>query len=366
MGDARSTDRSTYRLFSEGKIGNLTLKNRLVRSATADVIFIREVNDRVVEIYRDLAMGGVGMIITGNLPPGSPPEIINDVPRHAPLWFDGLERIPEAVHEHGDGCKVFAQIGAEMMKLIGSDYPGRTGKRVMTTAEIPAIIEIFVVLIERLKNAGFDGVQFHGAHGYFFNSLLSPFANNRDDDYGGSVGNRVRMIKEIIEAARSRVGDFPMIIKAGCEDFIEGGYTGDTFSELADALVEIGLDAIETSRGMNPNGFDYSSEWDGLPFEPHARKLDLPIPVILVDSIRDVDKAETLINEGVADFVSMCRPFIIEPDLPNRWREGRGSSKSECIDCDLCSLANYIKYKIITECIFDKHPDLYQELSEKQ
>lgn len=351
--------RRDYRIFSQGHIASMTLKNRLVRSATGDVIQTRKVTDRVITIYTELAKGGVGLIITGELPIGERPELRDGKPYYNPLWFDGVEKIAEVVHEYGDGCRIVAQVGAETMGLIGSDYPGRSkSKRVVDTDEFPAIIDSFIWLICRLQEAGFDGVQLHGAHDYFLCSLLSPYANRRTDAYGGSLGNRVRIIGEIVAGARQEVGDFPILIKAPCEDFVDGGSDAGSFPDLADALVRCGLDAIEISAGVNP---DRKSIPPGsLPFEPHARNLDLGVPLILVEGIRDAEQAEKVLLDGTADFVSMCRPFISEPDLPLRWLEGRGGSRSDCIDCDCCQFT-YYDYGILNECIFKHHKDLYRK-----
>jgi 2,4-dienoyl-CoA reductase-like NADH-dependent reductase (Old Yellow Enzyme family) len=286
-------------------------------------------------------------------------------PHYSPLWFDGVERIAEVVHECGDGCRIVAQIGAETMGLIGSDYPGRSeNKRAVATDEFPAIIDSFIRLICRLKEAGFDGVQFHGAHGYFLCSLLSPYANRRTDDYGGSLENRVRIIREIVTGARQTVGDFPMLIKAPCDDFVEEGSDAGSFPELAKALVRCGLDAIEISEGVNPGkiSYPYSVPSGSLPFEPHARNLDLGVPLVLVCGVRDAEQAEGILLDGTADFVSMCRPFISEPDLPRRWLEGRGSSRSDCIDCNCCRPSNYWNYGILNECVYKDHRDLYRKM----
>ena len=341
----------------------MTLKNRLVRSATGDVIITRKVTDRVITIYKELAKGGVGLIITGELPIGESPELRDGVPHYTPRWFDGVEKIAQVVHEYGDGCRIIAQVGAEAMGLIGSDYPGRSeSKRVVSTDEFPTIIENFIWLICRLKEAGFDGVQLHGAHGYFLCSLLSPYANQRTDDYGGSLENRVRIIREIVMGARKTVGDFPILIKAPCDDFVEGGSDADKFPELADALVQCGLDAIEISIGVDPGNISGRKKVPSgsLLLEPHARKLDLGVPLILVTGIRDVKVAEKVLVDGTANFVSMCRPFISEPDLPLRWLEGLGRTGTDCIDCNCCQISNYQDYGILNECIYKHHRELYR------
>ncbi|MFC2026333.1 hypothetical protein ACFLUC_03975 [Chloroflexota bacterium] len=249
--------------------------------------------------------------------------------------------------------------------MIGSDYPGLAeGKRVVDTDEFPAIIDSFIWLICRLKDAGFDGVQLHGAHGYFLCSLLSPYANRRTDDYGGSLENRVRIIREIVTGARQKVGDFPILIKAPCDDFVEGGLDADTFPDLAQALVQCGLDAIEISVGVDPGNISDRKRVPpgNLLLEPHARNLDLEVPLILVTGIRDVKKAENVLLDGTTDFVSMCRPFISEPDLPLRWLEGLGRSQSDCIDCNCCRISNYQDYGILNECVYKHHRDLYRKM----
>lgn len=357
--------REKYKLFSQGRIAGMTTKNRLVRSATADAILTRKVIDRVITIYRELAEGGVGLIITGELPIGEKPELRDGSPDYSPLWFEGVERIADVVHECGNDCRIVAQIGAETMGLIGSDYPGRSEtKRVVATDEFPAIVDGFIQLISRLKGAGFDGVQLHGAHGYFLCSLLSPYANRRTDDYGGSLENRIRIIKEIVAGARQTVGDFPMLIKAPCDDFAEGGSDASSFPELAQALVQCGLDAIEISAGVYSNKVSYpdGAQSASLPFEPHARNLDLEVPLILVCGIRDAEQAEGVLLDGTADFVSMCRPFISEPDLPRRWLEDRRSSRSDCIDCRCCRTSNYGNYGILNECVYKHHRELYRKM----
>jgi 2,4-dienoyl-CoA reductase-like NADH-dependent reductase (Old Yellow Enzyme family) len=124
------------------------------------------------------------------------------------------------------------------------------------------------------------------------------------------------------------------------------------------------LDAIEISGGVNPGKVnDLKSDPPmSLPFEPHAQNVDLDVPLILVHWVRDAEQAERILLDGTADFVSMCRPFISEPDLPLRWLKGLGRSESDCIDCDCCQPWNYFDYEILNECIYKHHRDLYQKM----
>ena len=249
-------ERKSYRVFSEGRIGSLTLKNRLIRSATANLAYIGEVTDDLLALYQRLAEGGIGMIITGEFPVGQKPET-DDSGRYLyrSRWYQGVEKIAKMVHRSAPDCKIVAQVGGEMMGVISSSFPTRfpTNKRPVSRDEIPQIEECFVVNIARLRDAGFDGVQLHGAHGtYFLSSFLSPYMNRRTDKYGGSVENRARIVREIVTRAREGVGDFPILIKANGTDHIPEGTDMETFPAMAAelALSHGSGTAIKINTGM--------------------------------------------------------------------------------------------------------------------
>jgi 2,4-dienoyl-CoA reductase-like NADH-dependent reductase (Old Yellow Enzyme family) len=184
--------------------------------------------------------------------------------------------------------------------------------------------------------------------------FLSPHTNRRQDEYGGSVANRVRVVREIVSQARERVGDLPILIKANSTDYLEGGVDLDTFPDLARELQDAGIDGIEVSGGMweclaRPEeelGFRrvpapeshtriHKPEQQSYYLE-YAEALDLSIPVILVGGNRDVEHLEEILQRGRVDLISLCRPLISEPDLPQRWLEGRGKSGTDCISCNSC------------------------------
>jgi 2,4-dienoyl-CoA reductase-like NADH-dependent reductase (Old Yellow Enzyme family) len=186
-----------------------------------------------------------------------------------------------------------------------------------------------------MKLIGFDGVQLHAA--FLHNCLsyfLSPYYNHRADNYGDTVTNRARIVKEIISKARERVGDFPIIIKINGTDNIEGGMDINQFPEMAKGIEESGVDAIEIS------GMPYAPRGQKATKQPYfleyAKRTDVDCPVILIGGNRDVEKMEQILVGESVDYISLCRPLICEPDLPNRWLDGDGSAKAECKSCNSC------------------------------
>jgi 2,4-dienoyl-CoA reductase-like NADH-dependent reductase (Old Yellow Enzyme family) len=226
--------------------------------------------------------------------------------------------------------------------------------------EISDIIDCFVEAIVDMKKNGFDGVQLHAAHGGLLSSFLSPYTNRRNDVYGGSTSNSVRIILEIVSKAKKFVGNFPILIKMNCTDYIVGGVNIDTFPDLAREIEQTGVDAIEVSGGMWGCLFRSEKELGFRPvpapeshtyikkpeqqsyFLKYAEKLDLGIPIILVGGNRDIEQLEEIVSQGKVEFIALSRPLIREPDLPNRWLEGQGGRATECISCNSCIFAMHI------------------------
>ncbi|MCG3226251.1 MAG: NADH:flavin oxidoreductase, partial [Candidatus Heimdallarchaeota archaeon] len=343
--------RDNYAIFSEGKIGKLKLLNRLVRSSTWDpsILSIRQMTDEVLNLYRNLALGGVGLIITGGYP------VFRERSSRDPLgeWLlpfsdlrvKDLERMIQVVRDANSKCKIIAQLENGTINAKPSDVSSPFSKRklrILNQKEISDIIDSFVEAIIEMKELGFDGIQLHAAHGGLLSRFLSSYSNQRDDIYGGSASKRVRIIKEIVSKARETVGDFPILIKMNCTDFVEGGTDIDTFPILAKEIEKANVDAIEVSGGMWDCLFRSEEELGFRPVpapESHTRirdpekqsyflkfaeKLDLSIPIILVGGNRHIERLESIFKQGKVDFISLSRPLICEPDLPNRWLEGRG------------------------------------------
>lgn len=325
---------------------------------------------RILTLYRNLSRGGVGAIITGHMAVGRKGKahdrqtcIYHD--RHIPE----IARIAAAVHSTGSECKVIAQLSYAGRQVfhdnktadcVGpSDVPStvlRKKARALSVSDIRQIIDCFSDAIVRVERAGFDGVQLHGAHGYLLSSFLSPYTNRRRDQYGGSVDKRVSILREIIGTVRERVDDFPILIKLNCSDHVAGGMDAESFPEVAKAVEALGVDAIEVSGGMWDCLSRTEEELGFFPlpvpeartrisnlekqsyYAAEAERLDLKIPVVVVGGHRNVESMEEIINRGGIDFLSMSRPFICEPDLPDRWREGRGSERADCVSCNSCLL----------------------------
>lgn len=359
-------DRSGYKIFSPGAIAGLTLSNRLVRSGTWDpsIHNSRQMSEAVLELYRQVALGGVGLIISGGFPvyrerfpeedPGLPPCLYADV------RINGLKRLSETVHQARPDCKIVAQLEPGYMESGPSPVVtafSKTPVRPMTAAEIETLVGCFVTAIVDMQTAGFDGVQLHAAHGGLLSRFFSPLYNRREDAYGGTVEKRVHILRQIVAQARQQVGDFPILIKINGTDDMECGVDIHNFPALVDAVVRAGVDAVEISGSTWDCLFRPEEELGFRPVpapESHTRiqnpekqsyylsyaeQVRLPVPVILVGGNRDIERMEAILQAGRVDFMALCRPLIREPGLPARWEAGLGSKMPECTSCNSCIYA---------------------------
>ena len=347
-------------LFEKCRLGSLELENRFVRSATWEGMApdIGEVTVKLVEMYRVLAKGGVGLIITGSAfvdPRG------RCLPGHLGIDNDGLmpglRTVADAVHEEG-GTVVVQITHGGTQTLVDTGMPPEAPSAVqdrlsgnvpveMTRDDIQRVVNAFADAAQRTKACGFDGVQFLAAHGYLLSEFLSPYTNVRTDEYGGPIENRARIVLEVYDAIRERVGtEYPVLVKINVSDFDDGGLEADDSLWVCERLAERGIDAIEFSGGVNASGemgpirADIDSPEKEAYFKEYAQRFTprLTCPVILVGGIRSLDVAEKLLREGTAQFISMCRPFISEPDLINRWASG-DTEPARCTSCSQCVFA---------------------------
>ena len=371
-------------LFEPSSIGRMALKNRIVRSAFLENMAAPDglPTDDTLRLYERLARGGVGLSITGmayvnRVGRGYPLQHGAHVDAMIPAW----RRITDSVHALGG--KIAMQIvhcGRQtnqkalngVQAIAPSAAPNLyylTRSRAMTGDEIKHTIKDFGDAAARVKEAGFDAMQVHGAHGYLVSSFLSPLTNRRRDEWGGDAERRFRFPAEVYNAVRRAVGpDFPVLYKMNANDFIWNGLAPAESFPAAQHLAELGVDALElsggifetmlhTCRGSMPldlMALDRSPivrqclltvfrlQKMFIPFKeayflPYASQLKptLKIPLILVGGIRTPETAERILKTGAADFVSMARPLVREPDLPNKWLAGRRTA-AQCLSCNRC------------------------------
>jgi 2,4-dienoyl-CoA reductase-like NADH-dependent reductase (Old Yellow Enzyme family) len=238
------------------------------------------------------------------------------------------------VHEHES--KIVVQLG------FGGAYLSKSRIRRMSTQDFQGLAEAYGQAAVRARKAEFDGVQIFAAHGFFLSQLLCPRYNDRTDDYGGNIANRARGILEVLDAIRNAAGrDYPVLVKLNCRDFVENGLTLEDSVQVASMLEKAGIDAIELSGGLlnNPNIMRSNIDSDDSKayFQSEARvfREKIHVPLILVGGIRSYETAKQLVDEGLAEYISMSRPFIREPELIKRWRAG-DRREAACISCDNC------------------------------
>jgi 2,4-dienoyl-CoA reductase-like NADH-dependent reductase (Old Yellow Enzyme family)/thioredoxin reductase len=362
------------KLFEPGKIGKLEIKNRIIAAplgmgfnfGTKPEGFV---TDRLIAYNEARAKGGAGMIQLNTSAVDRPyassllfgPGVLglrtND---HIP----GAQRMTKAIHAHGTKISFsLGFIGAIMARMIARkppppEYPefyrviSASGSRdqftgqlthTMEIEEIEAITEAFGQAAARGREANFDAVWIHGAHGYLIHQFLSPRTNHRTDQYGGNPENRARFAAGLIQRVRKAVGpDFPIYIRMNGDDHLEGGITVEESKEYAKMFVAAGVDALDISCGpfethqwQFPNM--YMPYGTLLPLAAAIKKV-VDVPVIAVGKL-DVFTGNKAIAEGACDFAMFGRPLMADPDMPNKARDGRFEEIRNCIFCGFCQAA---------------------------
>lgn len=391
------------KVFERSAIGTIELKNRILRSATHEGMGdqygkpLKELYDT----YEKLAKGGAGAIITGyvgvkqngrtmfNMRMFDKDEYVLDYkPFNLKLKQYNTPVILQLAH---GGSQTSSKITG-VVPLSASPTKNYFGERCKeaSESEIEDIIDCFVNSIGRAKEAEFTGVQLHAAHGYLLSEFLSPFLNKRKDHWGGSVENRFRIVREILQKSREKVGHFPIWVKVSAFDENRNRKELEEMIKGCQMLEGDGCDAIEVSCGYGFKGFDtirvpkvpVDAMLALLPdfknsssFKKSFLKIVAPlvikkykpihnynvksaerikknvnIPVIVVGGIRKLEDIKNIIEKTDIDFVSMCRPFIIEPNIVNKFQENK-SVESKCIDCGYC-LFGVVSNKL--KCYFGK------------
>lgn len=347
------------RLFESTLINGMALNNRFVRSATWEGLADKDgaVTQRLTEMMVELAKGEVGLIISsyafvspdGQSGPGQL-AVCDD------RFLPGLWEMVKAVHAVGG--KIALQIvhggchsnpGLTGVDTMGPSAGGKDGLpacRPMSKEDITKIISAFSGAAGRAKQAGFDAIQIHAAHGFLISQFLSPTFNKRSDEYGGTLENRARLFLEVVQGIRQETGTgYPVLVKLNAEDFLEGGLTRGEAVEVAVMLEKASVDAIEYSGGTVSSQLEFIPPRPGIlknqENEVYYRdaaslyKQKVAIPLMLVGGIRSYEVANELVQNGTADYIALARPLICEPGLVKRWREG-DHQKVECISDNAC------------------------------
>lgn len=332
-------------LFSEYNLKKLIIKNRVVMPPAVCFGWTDNsgmVSEDHIAHYEEIAKGGPGLIVIEATCIDKDGRLDDT---QIGVWsdehIDGLKKIAQVCHNHG--AKVLVQIHHAGIKTPDSVIERASGpseftqgertSRALDISEIHRIQEEYLEAARRVKQAGFDGIELHGAHGYLIDQFMSPITNKREDGYGGSLENRMRFGLEVVRKIRSEFGD----------DFILGyrmGGNAPTISEgieIAKSLEKAGVDLLHVSAGIvgeelpkAPEGFPFN--W--IVYQGTEIRKHLNIPVIVVNGIRTPEQAEYLIENDMADFVALCKSQLADPEWANKAREGLEIKK--CLECKRC------------------------------
>lgn len=340
------------KLWTPGRIGSITVKNRTVRSATNDHLATRdgELTRAWMDSYVQLAQGGVGLIITGQIAmdasqradEGQPVLAEEMAGERLDRFCDLLRQTCERVHQHG--AKLVVQLSHTGPKAL-ENVNGRPPKSPVDFAkeELEYLVKAFAFAAKTCLDCGVDGVQIHMAHGYLLSSFLDPEQNNRTDAYGGNLENRFRLSGEIIRAVRETCGEgFAVLTKVDCN--VCGDLRG-----LLELCRDYGVDCVEIS------GIDFALRKRGeAPFylENVTRAREgIDLPICLVGGVNSLEGMRRAMNAGI-EFVSLARPLICEPDLIGKMERGE-VEQGRCIACNGC-------FKVFRQrpvrCVFHKEP----------
>lgn len=344
-------------LFEKGKIGSLTLKNRIVMPPMETNLSgpEGEITDHQIRYYEERAKGGAGLIIVEmtsveyEYGKASAVQTRIDDDRFIP----GFHRLANALHKYG--TKMFVQLHHGGRQSSSSYIGGRqivapspiasaaVGEepRELSNAEVKELVNKFIMGAVRAKIAGADGVEVHAAHGYLVNGFLSPLTNKRTDEYGSSFENKMRFLEEIILGIKEQCGpDFPVTVRLSVDEFVKGGIDVELGKRIGMYLEKIGVDAIHASAGTYES-FEvviesplYEQGWRV--YLAEEMKKAVSIPVIAVGVIREPEFAESILAESKADFIAIGRGQIADPEWVHKVIEGRENEIRKCICCMHC------------------------------
>jgi 2,4-dienoyl-CoA reductase-like NADH-dependent reductase (Old Yellow Enzyme family)/thioredoxin reductase len=353
-------------LFSPIQLGGLTLPNRVVHVPT-DISSSHadgEVSERDIHHHTDIARGGAGFIIVGATTPdmktGRP--TVTCLVADGDNYIPGLARLAEGMHRYGAKCAVQLQhpgrqcaipryntLGAtdRVLKLPWSagheiiyENAEEKGKeiRAASIAEILELVDLFSEAAWRVKQAGFDAVELHAAHGYLLSEFMSPYLNQRNDRFGGTLENRMRFPLAVVDSIQKQCGrGFPVLVRYSFDEWVPGGRGLEEGVEIAKMLERAGCAAVDLSMGIQESagaGFDpmhYPQGW--ATYAAEATKKAIRVPVITSHSLRDPEYCDQIIAEGKTDLVGLARQLLADPYWPVKAQYGKVRSIRRCISC---------------------------------
>ena len=365
------------KLFEENYIGNLKLKNRIVMSAM-DLGFTNEgtINDKFVAFYEERARGGVGLVVIGGCFPEYRGRVWKSIiALDTDECITGLKRFADTMHKYDvrvaaqilHGGRSAAKFFTKKESVSASNVPHALIKEIphaLTVSEIKELIKSYVDATVRLKQADFDAVELHGGMGYLINQFLTPESNRRNDEYGGSVENRTKFAKEIVLAIKKELGEsFPVIFRLSGDDFIKEGLKIKESVEIAKILEAAGVDAFNVSPGWHESSTPIlvmSIPRSAYIFLAEATKKHVNVPVMGSVRINDLAIADDIINNRQADLISLGRPLIVDPQLPEKYKDGRKEDIRKCIACNQGCFDSLLSFKHVS-CIYNAQAGMEDE-----
>jgi 2,4-dienoyl-CoA reductase-like NADH-dependent reductase (Old Yellow Enzyme family) len=319
----------------------VTIQNRIVKSAMSEGLGAANYapSSALIHLYEKFCAGGSGIVITGNVmidsnARGESRNVVIEDESHLDAlksWAASANNTQSALwvqlnHPGKQSPRTVSKhpVAPSAIPLTGFMKLGFKNPRALEIDEIREIIRRFKVAATVVKKAGFGGVQIHAAHGYLISQFLSPLHNQRTDQYGGSLENRMRFLVEIYQAIRSGVGEtFPIGIKMNIDDFKEGGMTPIEAVNIIETLESRGLDLIELSGGSYESPVMMgSSPQEGFFLEAiNAHRENIIVPLVITGGFRSKDVMEKVIATGQADLIGLARPLVVAPDIPLRLRK---------------------------------------------
>lgn len=318
------------RLFDPLNIRGIELRNRIVFAPVVTNYGLRQEQAR--NFFAERARGGAGLIVVQ----ATPVDLFLSFG-----WVQKLTGLVEAVHEEGSKIVIQLWHGNEL-KGQPVAPSARGACRPITREEIPTVVDKFATAAIHCREVGFDGVEVHGAHGYFIHQFFSPLTNRRDDEYGGSVEKRMRLAMELVRAMRKAAGEkFLLFFRHSAVEGEPGGTTLEESVRLAKGLETHWLDVMDVSAGAGTRD-SLSIPEASAPEGTHAglagrMKAAVSIPVIAVGRIQTRSVAERILEEGKADLLAIARQLLADPFWPKKLQEGRENEVVLCTYCNFCA-----------------------------